>query len=93
MEEIRDLPWRDVLLSAGRKEEDELAGHCGPRSGRSREAPKEVEKEKKKKKKEKVKKKRARSSSSSSRSSSTSSEVKRKAVEQKVMFGGVASIP
>ena len=101
LEEIRDLPWRDVLLSAGRQEEDELAGLRGrvdkiatpavadPGAGEKdeKEAQKEPEKEKKKKKKEKKKKKRARSSSSSA-SSSTSSGVRHKAVQQKVMFGG-----
>ena len=102
LEEIRDLPWRDVLVNAGRKEEDELAGLRGRMEGMAAPAvvdpgaggkaggeAQEVEvKEKEKKKKVKKKKKRARSPSSSSQSSSTSSEVKYKAVEQKVMFGG-----
>ena len=98
LEEIRDLLWRDVLVSAGRREEDELAGLRGRMEDlpapagadpgaedRPKEEDREVQdKEKKKKKKSKKKKKRARSPSSTSQSSSTSSEAKHKAVKQKV---------
>ena len=48
----------------------------------------EVKEVKEKEKKKEKRKKRARSPSSTSRSSTSSSEVKRKAVDQKVMFGG-----
>ena len=85
LEDLREQPWRDVLISAGRREGDELAGFGsrmeevaaparGDREvGEKEKGEKKEVKEKEKKKKKGKKRKRARSSST------TSSEVKYKA--------------